>query len=63
LTLKEEMEVVNGGNTDGIAALTGSLVGSAVGLQGIDHRWRTVEDYERITQIAEELIETLNVMC
>jgi len=49
-----------GGDTDTIAAMTGALVGTRVGLSGIPDEWKQgLEDYERIVSLADELVDAV----
>jgi ADP-ribosylglycohydrolase len=50
-SLAEEIQEVNGGNTDGIAALAGCVMGACVGLEGIERKWREVEGYEAMLEL------------
>ena len=48
----QELEEVNGGNTDGIAALAGCLVGANLGATAIGPEWRRVESYDDLIDLA-----------
>jgi len=49
-----------GGDTDTIAAMTGALVGTRVGLSGIPDEWkRELEDYENIVSLADKLVDAV----
>lgn len=52
LSYEEGLQQVNGGNTDGIAALTGCMVGACVGECGIDQCWQQVEGHDEIRALA-----------
>lgn len=51
----DQMIVCEGGNTDGIAALTGAFVGCAIGASRIPPELGDVEDRELLGQLATEL--------
>lgn len=47
--------IATGGDTDTVAAMAGALAGARVGLSGIPDGWRSVEDSERFTALADEI--------
>ncbi len=56
----EQMIVCEGGNTDGIAALTGAFVGCAIGASRIPQELRNVEDRDLLEQLAVQLARREN---
>ncbi len=58
-SMADELINVNGGNTDGIAALTGCILGAALGIRAIEERWKSVEGYEEIVFLGHELVSAL----
>lgn len=53
------LEAINsGGDTDTIAAITGSMIGSVVGLEGIPEDWRTFSpEFEQAIKLGKELYD------
>ena len=47
----------SGGDTDTIAAITGALKGTEVGIAGIPEKFRSVKDYEKIINVADRLFD------
>ena len=45
-----------GGDTDTVAAMTGALAGALGGLAAIPPRWRSVEGYDTLKQLADQLL-------
>jgi ADP-ribosyl-[dinitrogen reductase] hydrolase len=51
------MAVRGGGDTDTIAAITGALAGTYYGLSGIPEEYKSVEDYDLLDSLTDELME------
>lgn len=47
----------NGGNSDGIAALVGAIIGARLGVKGIGTRWSGVEEYDVLASLADALVQ------
>jgi len=50
------MAVKAGGDTDTTAAIAGALAGTYYGLEGIPEEYKTVEDFELLQELTDELI-------
>ena len=58
------MAASNGGDTDSIASIAGSLNGASQGSSWIPERWLTcLESREQIEKVAEELAHLSSVLC
>lgn len=53
----EQLQEADGGNTDGIAGLTGAFLGAHLGIQNIPKRFLAVEDYKKLEHLGESLIQ------
>jgi len=51
-----QMAVRGGGDTDSIAAITGALAGTYYGLEGIPEEYKTVENFDLLQSLTDELI-------
>ncbi|MFH2085746.1 MAG: ADP-ribosylglycohydrolase family protein [bacterium] len=55
LSWDKQLIEARGGNTDGIAGITGALIGAYNGLNVVDSRFRKVEDFDLLIEIANKL--------
>ena len=56
LSWNKQLQEAKGGNTDGIAGLTGAFAGAYLGINKIPRKFLTVEDKQKLKVLAEELI-------
>lgn len=56
MTFEEQLIEARGGNADGIAALTGAFLGAHLGDSAIPQRFKKIENYEGLIDLAEKLI-------
>lgn len=56
LTWQEQLVAAKGGNTDGIAALVGGLVGTTVGFLGIPKVFKSVEGQDELVELGRNLV-------
>jgi ADP-ribosylglycohydrolase len=57
---EEQLIIAEGGNSDGIAALTGAFSGLYLGINNIPREYLTLENIEILKHLSEELIKNKN---
>ena len=53
---EEQLQYAKGGNTDGIAGLTGAFVGAHLGLEKIPRKFLDIENKEELVSLARKLV-------
>ncbi|MEN9557805.1 MAG: hypothetical protein RL141_174 [Candidatus Parcubacteria bacterium] len=53
---EEQLQYAKGGNTDGIAALTGAFMGAHLGMKKIPKQFLSIEDKNKLTSLAQKLV-------
>lgn len=53
---EEQLQYAKGGNTDGIAGLTGAFAGTYLGLSKIPRKFLSIEDREKLVSLARKLV-------
>jgi len=56
LSWEKQLQEAKGGNTDGIAGLTGAFLGAHLGIKGIPNKFNKVEDKDTLIYLGKKLI-------
>ena len=56
LSWEDQIRICEGGNTDGIAALTGAFLGGHIGMRKLPARFSSIEDKRRLICLAHQLV-------